>query len=62
MRIREIGTEPGAIERRLPGREEQGVVCHEREQAIEIAGVDCTDPGRMQCAYLSFIGFHVPPA
>jgi hypothetical protein len=50
MSGRELGGEPIRAEALLARIEEHDIVRHQREQAGQIAGVDCIDPDRMQLA------------
>jgi hypothetical protein len=59
----EVGGEPIPTEWRFTRIEEHDIVRHQTEQAGQIAGIDGTDPGRMNLAEFLFIRSHLlrPP-
>ena len=55
----EVGGESIATEWRFARIEEHDIVRHQCKQAGQIAGIDGTDPGRMNFADFLFIRFHL---
>lgn len=59
VRGQEVGGEPIQAGWCLARTEEHDVVRHQHEQAIQIAGIDGTDPGRMNLVDFSFVRSHL---